>query len=52
MNKIVALCSSCKKCPVVEITNESVKIGEKDNIVTLTHDAFNNLKKKIIAGQL
>ncbi len=50
--KIVEFCSKCDKCPVVEITDESVKIGEKDNVVTLLPDQWDDLKKAIRDGRL
>ena len=52
MHKVVEFCSKCSSCPVVEFTDDSVKIGEKDNIVTLTPSQFADLKKAIKSGKL
>lgn len=35
------------KCPVVDIQDDKVIIGEKDNVCTLTKEQFNILKEKI-----
>lgn len=47
----VVLCSegSCvsPKCPVVDVQENQVVIGEKDNICILTRKQFNILKQKI-----
>ncbi len=47
----IVLCSegSCvaPKCPVVDVQENQVIIGEKDNICTLTKEQFNILKQKI-----
>lgn len=44
MPRIVEFCSKCSSCPVVEITDKSVKIGEKGNTCTLTLDEWKDLK--------
>jgi hypothetical protein len=33
----VTLCSECDQCPCVEIDEKGVRIGEHENMVTLTH---------------
>jgi len=38
------------KCPVVDVQENKVVIGEKDNICTLTREQFNILKDKIKRG--
>ena len=47
----IVLCSegSCipNKCPIVDVQENQVIIGEKENICTLTHEQFNILKDKI-----
>ena len=52
----VTLCVGevCKrpKCPVVDVKEDKVIIGEKDNICTLTKDQFNILKDKIKRGKI
>jgi len=40
------------KCPVVDVQDDKVVIGEKDNICTLTNEQFDILKDKIISGEL
>ena len=35
------------KCPVVDVKEDKVIIGEKDNICTLTREQFDILKEKI-----
>jgi hypothetical protein len=35
------------KCPVVDIQDNQVTIGEKDNVCTLTREQFDILKEKI-----
>ena len=47
----IVLCSegSCipQKCPIVDVQEDKVIIGEKDNICTLTREQFDILKEKI-----
>jgi hypothetical protein len=33
----VTLCPECGQCPCVEIDEKGVRIGEHENMVTLTH---------------
>ena len=35
------------KCPVVDVQEDRVIIGEKDNICTLTREQFDILKEKV-----
>ena len=35
------------KCPVVDVQENQVTIGEKDNVCTLTREQFDILKEKI-----
>jgi hypothetical protein len=35
------------KCPIVDVQGDTVTIGEKDNVCTLTKEQFNILKEKI-----
>ena len=48
----VALCPVCGACPVVEITDQQVTIGEAENTVTLTHAEWNDLVARIRRGEL
>ena len=47
----IVLCNegSCvpPKCPIVDVQEDKVIIGEKDNICTLTREQFDILKEKI-----
>ena len=40
------------KCPVVDVQEDKVIIGEKDNICTLTKEQFGILKKAILNKQI
>jgi hypothetical protein len=40
------------KCPVVDVQQDKVIIGEKDNICTLSREQFDILKEKIKSGEL
>ena len=52
----VVLCSdgSCvpPKCPIVDVQEDKVIIGEKENVCTLTREQFDILKEKIKQGEL
>jgi hypothetical protein len=50
--KIVSLCSSCRSCPVVKITDTRVEIGEKGNACVLTKEQWETLKDKILKKEL
>jgi len=52
MEKIVNLCKDCKSCPVVEITETEVRIGEEGNLCVLKKEEFETLKKKVLSGEL
>ena len=47
----IVLCSdgTCvpPKCPIVDVQDDKVIIGEKDNICTLTLEQFDILREKI-----
>lgn len=53
---VVVLCTDgvCDppKCPVVDVREDKVIIGEKDNICTLTREQFDILKEKIKNNEL
>ena len=49
---VVTLCSGGCKCPVVDVSEESVKIGEDGNLCTLTKEQWNTLKEKVKTGEL
>jgi len=40
------------KCPVVDVQEDKVIIGEKTNVCTLTRAQFEILRNKIIAGEI
>lgn len=48
----VTLCPACGGCPEVAVYSEEVRIGEKDNIVRLTKQEWNDLVGKIQRGEL
>lgn len=52
----VVLCTddSCvpPKCPTVDVQEDKVIIGEKENVCTLTREQFDILKEKIISNEL
>ena len=48
----VTLCEACDACPVVEISDEGVTIGENENTVKLTHTEWNDLVARIRRGEL
>jgi len=54
MDKMTAvyLCSGGKCCPAVDVSEDSVKIGEEGNSCTLTKEQWNTLKEKVRAGEL
>jgi len=48
----VSLCSGKGCCPVVEIGEDAVKIGEEGNLCTLSVDQWETLKGKVRTGEL
>ena len=48
----VTLCPACTGCPAVEITDQGVTIGEKANVVKLTHSEWNDLVARVRRGEL
>ncbi len=50
--QIVSLCPACDACPAVEVYEETVRIGEAENRVTLTRDEWNVLVEVIAQGTL
>ena len=52
----VVLCtdSGCipPKCPIVDVQDDKVIIGEKDNVCTLTREQFDILKDKVKSGEI
>ena len=53
MEKIkVTLCPACGACPAVEILDDGVTIGEKENTVRLTHAEWNDLVARVRRGEL
>ena len=41
------VCETVKDCPIVEVKEDCVVIGEDENTCTLTLEQFNILKEKI-----
>jgi len=52
MTKAISLCPACDACPVVEIDDQEVRIGEEGNLVKLTPAEWNVLVQAIKAGEL
>lgn len=50
--QIVSLCPACDACPAVEVYDETVRIGEPGNQVTLARAAWNALVEAILQGRL
>jgi hypothetical protein len=48
----ITLCPDCGHCPSIEIDDTSIRIGENQNTVTLSHAAWNDLVHRIKRGQL
>jgi len=40
------------KCPIVDVQEDKVIIGEKNNVCTLTRKQFDILKEKIKRGEI
>jgi hypothetical protein len=40
------------KCPVVDVQEDKVIIGEKENVCTLTREQFDILKEKVRNGEV
>ena len=52
MVKIVKLCREGSCCPMVKIADDSVEIGEKDNVCVLTVGEWETLKDKILSKEV
>ena len=50
--KVITLCPACEACPTIEIHDETVRIGEEGNRVTLKKAEWNDLVDKIARGEL
>lgn len=50
--RVVLNCGACGACPAVEITPETVTIGEDDNTVRLTHAQWNDFVARVLKGEL
>jgi hypothetical protein len=48
----VTLCPECDHCPAVEIDDSGVRIGEEQNVVTLSHAEWNDLVARVRRGEL
>jgi hypothetical protein len=48
----LSLCPHCDACPMVEIEEQEVRIGEAGNLVKLTPAEWNVLVQAIKAGEL
>ena len=53
---VIVLCNegSCipPKCPIVDVQDDKVIIGEKNNVCTSTRKQFDILKEKIKRGEI
>ena len=52
VKQIVSLCPACDACPAVEVYEETVRIGEHNNQVTLAKAEWNALVEAIVQGTL
>ncbi|MFQ5684686.1 MAG: hypothetical protein ACE5HC_15625 [Candidatus Binatia bacterium] len=50
--QIVSLCPACDACPVVEVYEETVRIGEANNQVALAKAEWNALVDAILQKKL
>ncbi len=50
--QIVSLCPACDACPVVEVYEEGVRIGEANNQVNLAKAEWNALVEAILESKL
>ena len=51
-NKVITLCPACGSCPTIELSDDTVRIGEEGNRVTLKKAEWNDLVDKIKRGEL
>lgn len=50
--KVITLCPACGACPTIEVYDETVRVGEEGNRVTLKKAEWNDLVDKIARGEL
>jgi len=50
--KKFTLCPACAACPEVEITEQGITIGERENTVRLSPAQWNQLVRLIKSGEL
>ena len=50
--KVVSLCPACDACPAVEVREDTVRIGEPGNQVSLPRAEWNRLVEAILEGTL
>ena len=50
--KVITLCPACGACPTIELYEDTVRIGEEGNHITLNKTAWNDLVDKIKRGEL
>jgi len=50
--KIVAICKEGSCCPVVEVDENEVRIGEEGNLCCLNKNQWNTLVEKVKSGEL
>lgn len=50
--KVIVLCPECDACPTIELYDDTVRIGEEGNRVTLKKAEWNDLVDKIKRGEL
>lgn len=48
----VTLCPACGGCPEVAVYDSEVRIGEKNNLVRLRKEEWNEIVRKIKSGEL
>ena len=48
----MSLCPLCDHCPEVEVTGDTVKIGETGNLVVLQRDEWNVLVELVRSGKV
>jgi len=52
MVKSISLCPQCGECPMVEIDEHEIRIGEAENLVKLTPAEWNVLVQAVKSGDL
>ena len=50
--KVITLCPACNACPTIELYDDTVRIGEEGNRVTLKKEEWNAIVDKIARSEL